>query len=184
MNPDLRKPEPRKTRMMIQRRTGRLLAWGAALVVAAAMPACVSQRMGTEVPREAAIVGGGLSMSYTAVTDGILFLVDQRNLIASQTIQKGETFELEGSVELPDGARVDLVEARLYFLPHNEHTFTGDAAEYEAHDDLEDALESDPDTRPSRRDPEIDRLEEALGDKDAGEATQAAEAVSEAAPDK
>lgn len=92
------------------------------LAVAAALPAslsgCVSQRAGLEIPAQAYVVGGGLLIEYRATEDGLLFLVDQRQLVASRTIDAGEIFRVNGSVEIGDGSTVELLESRLYFLPY------------------------------------------------------------------
>ncbi|MEM9753987.1 MAG: hypothetical protein AAF916_11475 [Planctomycetota bacterium] len=136
--------------------TGRVRDWlwlAVLLGVAAALPAslsgCVSQRTGLEIPASAYVVGGGLVIEYRAMADGILFLVDQRRLVASQTIETGEVYTVNGSVEVGDGTTFDLIEARLYFLPH-------DALPGAASSDAADPVAS-----PAQ--PTLQELEDALG---------------------
>ncbi len=121
------------------KRLATALGVGVLLAVAAALPGCVSQRAGLEIPSRAQVVGGGRVIEYQADVDGILFLVDQRDLIASQTIGAGELYKVNGSVEVGDGTTIELLEARLYFLPDGAWTTApdDDEAERELRDERE-----------------------------------------------
>jgi hypothetical protein len=78
---------------------------------------CVSQRAGLEIPNEARVVGGGVSIVFEAPEDGILYLVDRRKLVMSRTVRTGERFVAEGRVLVGASEMVPLENARLYFKP-------------------------------------------------------------------
>jgi hypothetical protein len=78
---------------------------------------CVAQRTGLEIPSAARVVGGGRSIVFEAPSDGILYLVNDRKLVLSRTVRKGDRFNAEGQVLIGAREMVELIDARLYFLP-------------------------------------------------------------------
>jgi len=96
-------------------------ARGAVLVLAIA-GACfaVGCNKKFKAPASARLVGGGESIRFEAPSNGTLFIVDDRQLLASQTLKKGEVFEAKGQIASPAGGNRALsFETRIYFEPED-----------------------------------------------------------------
>lgn len=83
------------------------------LLVLAYFRGCVAQRTGLEIPPEAYVVGGGLSIDFIAPEDGIVYLVDSRKFVMSRTIRKGQRFVVDGEFPIGRGETIVLKDARL-----------------------------------------------------------------------